>query len=198
MIQQRHIPLSKGRKRVFDSVFAPAPLENISPTPVATPVLGSNTAGQTFGGFSGGGGGETTEEPVPEQVTWDRAWHTATSFLSLPVEDYKDVDEILGDANVGDTYDPEQDGDGEDHDLLKRWARESPPSQEVYDALFYVVSPSSRGWMLRSKSKAFDLKEWYMNETRRHFLACFAPVLFKVGNSLDSVAVGFICFLLTL
>lgn len=188
MIQQRHVPLSKGRKRVFDSVFAPAPLENISPTPVATPVLGSNTApGQSFGGFGGGGGG-ATEEPVPEQVTWDRAWHTATSFLSLPIEGYKDVDEILGDVNVEDTHDAGQDGDGQEHDLLKWWARQSPPSQEVYDALFYVVSPSSRGQMLRAKSKGHDLKEWYMNEARRHFLACFAPVLFKVGLPLHSLS----------
>lgn len=182
MIQQRHVPLSRSRKRVFDSVFAPAPLENISPTPVATPVLGSNAAtGQSFGGFGGGGGG-SAEEPVPEQVTWDRAWHTATSFLFLPIAGHKDVDEILGDFNVEDVYGSGPDGGEREHALLEGWARQSPPSQEVYDALFYVVSASSRGQMLRAKSKGHGLKEWYMNETRRHFLACFAPVLFKVGR----------------
>ncbi|KAK2766254.1 hypothetical protein FQN54_007771 [Arachnomyces sp. PD_36] len=184
MIQQRHIPLSKGRKRIFDSVFAPAPLENISPTPVATPVLGSNTApGQPFGGF--GAGASATEDPVPEQVTWDRAWHTATSFLSLPIEGYKGIDEILVGVNLDSALDFAPDGEDEDHGLLKRWAKDSPPSQEVYDALFYVVSPSSRGQIARAKSNAHDLKEWYMNETRRHFLACFAPVLFKALGEKD-------------
>ena len=177
MNQQRHVPLAKGRKRIFNSVFAPAPLENITPTPVATPVLGSSAPGQAFGVVSSGGGSDVVEDPVPEQVIWDQAWHTATSFLSLPVEGFKNIDDILVDD---DPYRSGKEETEQKHELLNRWARESPPSQEVYDALSYVVSSSSRGQALRAKSKGHDLKEWYMNETRRHFLACFAPILFEV------------------
>lgn len=167
----QNVPLSIGRKRVFDSVFPPAPLSDISPTPVATPLLGFSGVGESFGGHHDSRNpyqpSSSDSENVPEQVTWDRAWHNATAFLSLPDESFRPGQDIGND----DELDEER--------LLKQWTRE-PPSREILESVFYVEDPSSRGKVLRAGSKGQDLKEWYINETRRHFLTNFRDPLVNV------------------
>ncbi|PGH18973.1 hypothetical protein AJ79_00006 [Helicocarpus griseus UAMH5409] len=171
-------PLSIGRKRVFDSVFPPAPLSSISPTPVSSPVQSFARAAESFGQQPQKPPRPHEPETVPEQVTWDRAWHTATAFLSIPNEGFRHN----GDGDNDETRDEET--------LLRRWAR-TPPSQVVSDSLFYVGADSSSGKALRRGSKEDDLKEWYMSEMRRHFLANFRDSLvqgLKTKNCPDALS----------
>ncbi|OJD22289.1 hypothetical protein ACJ73_06366 [Blastomyces percursus] len=175
----QHTPLSISRKRVFDSVFPPAPLSNISPTPVSSPVQSFTRPGETFdSGYSQQGAHRSSEpEYVPEQVTWDRAWHTATSFLSIPDEGFRNS----GDGDDDETRDEET--------LLRRWAK-GPPPQLVSDSLFYVGADSSPGRALRQASKEDDVKEWYLTEMRRHFLTNFQNFLvarLKIRNQPDTL-----------
>lgn len=161
----QNVPVSIGRKRVFDSVFQLSPLKDLPPTPVATPDLGSSAPGQSFGGhYQPTPNTENHSLPVeafPEQVIWDRSWHTATSFLSLPEKTL--------------TFDRAD----EESELLKAWLKS--PTPDVSEALFYVGSPSSRWKTLRVGLKEHDLKEWYTNEVRRHFLTHMRPALLNVS-----------------
>ncbi|KAK2865297.1 hypothetical protein FQN49_003713 [Arthroderma sp. PD_2] len=164
----QHVPSSIGHKRVFDSVFPPTSLSGISPTPDATPVLGFTSPGEPFGGIQtsikANKRPPSSEEPVPEQVNWDRAWHSATSFLAIPDKGFNINDGHDSDDNVG------------DRTLLKRWTRDQP-STTIRDSLFYVGADASRGKELRKGMKECDLKLWYMSETRRHFLFNFKDSL---------------------
>ncbi|QSS57056.1 anaphase-promoting complex subunit [Histoplasma capsulatum var. duboisii H88] len=171
----QNIPLSISRKRVFDSVFLSAPLSSISPTPISSPVQSLTRAGGTFSSDRN----QRELENVPEQVTWDRAWHAATTFLSIPDEGFRN--------NGGDDDD---DGTRDEDTLLKRWAK-GPPSQLVSESLFYVGADSSPGKALRQGSKEDDVKEWYLNEMRRHFLTNFRTFLvagLKTRNQPDTLS----------
>ncbi|KAK2807290.1 hypothetical protein FQN50_005444 [Emmonsiellopsis sp. PD_5] len=159
-------PLSVGRKRVFDSIFPPAPLSNISPTPISSPVQSFSGVGEPSGSTQQSPHRAWDQEIVPEQVTWDRAWHTATAFLSIPNGRFR----INGVNDNDDARD--------DETLLRRWAK-NPPSQAVSESLFYVGADTSPGRQLRDGLKENDLKEWYMSETRRHFLFNFRDFLVK-------------------
>ncbi|EER39261.1 anaphase-promoting complex subunit [Histoplasma capsulatum H143] len=172
----QNIPLSISRKRVFDSVFLSAPLSRISPTPISSPVQSLTRAGGTFSSDRN----QRELENVPEQVTWDRAWHAATTFLSIPDEGFRN--------NGGD--DDDDDGTRDEDTLLKRWAK-GPPSQLVSESLFYVGADSSPGKALRQGSKEDDVKEWYLNEMRRHFLTNFRTFLvagLKTRNQPDTLS----------
>jgi anaphase-promoting complex subunit 2 len=104
-----------------------------------------------------------------EQITWDRAWHTATTYLSIPDRGFN-----LG-WDGGEANDDELD----EETLIKRWAKE-PPSQFVSDNIFYVGADASPGRERRTGLRECDLQEWYMSETRRHFLSNFRDTLVKV------------------
>ncbi|KAF3480368.1 anaphase-promoting complex subunit 2 [Arthroderma uncinatum] len=167
----QHVPSTIGHKRVFDSVFPPSLLSGISPTPDVTPVLGFTPPGEPFGGIQtsikANKPAPSSEEPVPEQVTWDRAWHTATAFLTIPDKGFNVNSDGNSDDKIG------------DRTLLKRWARD-PPSTAIRDSLFYVGADASGGKGSRKGMKECDLKLWYMSETRRHFLTNFKDTLVKI------------------
>ncbi|OAX82748.1 hypothetical protein ACJ72_02902 [Emergomyces africanus] len=172
-------PLSISRKRVFDSVFPPAPLSSISPTPVSSPAHSFTGAGESVGSGHNQPSAPRPSEPenVPEQVTWDRAWHTATTFLSIPNEGFRNN----GNGDNDETCDAET--------LLRRWAK-GPPPQVVSDSLYYVGADSSPGKALRQGSKESDVKKWYMSEMRRHFLTNFRDFLvsrLKIRNQPDTL-----------
>lgn len=173
--------LSRSRKRVFDSVFPSASLKDIAPTPTATPLLGSTGPGQAFGfGIqtqpasqdranlrSPGGhdfGELKAEDSAPEQVIWNRAWHTATSSLSFPDHGFQALTETALTENGSD----------------ERWLPSNLGSREAQGAFTYLLSPSSQGRKLRVDSKQDDLLEWYGNEIRRHFLTNFRTGFVKV------------------
>ncbi|KAM5474301.1 hypothetical protein MauCBS54593_001875 [Microsporum audouinii] len=168
----QHVPSSIGHKRVFDSVFPPSLLSGVSPTSDVTPVLGFTPPGEPLGGVqtptkAKKAPAPSEEEPVPEQVTWNRAWHIATAYLSIPDKRFNINNDGNCDDNIGDRV------------LLKRWARD-PPSTKVRDALFYVGADASQAKQSRRDVKECDLKLWYINETRRHFLANFKKSFIQI------------------
>ncbi|KGQ02025.1 hypothetical protein PAAG_11201 [Paracoccidioides lutzii Pb01] len=171
-------PQSIGHKRVFDSVFPPAPLSNVSPTPASSPVQRFTQVESFSSSQQQAKTPLRSIEPenVPEQVTWDRSWHTTTTFLSIPNEGF-----------INDEY--EDNDERNEEALLRRWAKDRP-SQEISDSLFYVWADSSPGKALREGSKDDDLGEWYKGEMRRHFLANFRDFLvqkLRVRNQPDTL-----------
>ncbi|OJJ47994.1 hypothetical protein ASPZODRAFT_15442 [Penicilliopsis zonata CBS 506.65] len=187
------VPIPASRRRVFDSVFSPASLDDFSPTPVATPALDYTAVGQPFGG--GIQTYDRTSLPRPstassflsndtvpladevDKTTWDHAWQVATAFLVLP-------DAKLSYLEVCGEVDQER--------FFKQWNRHDPPSKETTEALAYLLGASSAG--RQSSGITFerpDLLEWYGNETRRHFLKNFREGLLlllratEIGDALQ-------------
>ncbi|KAL8944052.1 MAG: hypothetical protein Q9211_000717 [Gyalolechia sp. 1 TL-2023] len=152
--------------RIFEAVFPP-PSEASQPTPKATPLLGSGG----FEGFS-----ETpldidwnTQDNATEQIQWERAWHIATTFLSLPSEEL-----------------PPTDSD-DDHDRLQgKWWK--PCTREIKAAIKYLVSPESQGASIRRHQQEHSLLQWYFDEAGlRHFLQYVRPPILK-GLERDNFA----------
>lgn len=146
----------------FDPIFAAVfpPLSNADlPTPAATPVLGSSGFGESFGNVSSQDTGPITG--AAEQIKWDRAWHTATTYLSLP-------NDPISPAHL-----PSQDS------LQGKWIKSYTP--DISNAINYIVSDTSYGRQLRRGLRNVDLFQWYFKEVgTRHYLACILPGLVKV------------------
>ena len=144
---------------IFAAVFPPASDVDL-PTPAATPVLGSSGFGESFGNLS-----SPNTVPVTgaaEQIKWDRAWHTATTYLCLP-------DEPITAVHARHNEDK----------LKGKWIKRCSP--DVSNAITYIVSDSSYGRQLRRGSKKDDLCQWYLKEVgTRHYLAYVMPGLLKV------------------
>lgn len=144
---------------IFAAVFPPASDADL-PTPAATPVLGSSGFGESFGNVSSPNTAPVTG--AAEQIKWDRAWHTATTYLSLPNDPI-----TVAQAR-------------QDEDTLRgKWIKPCPP--DVVKAITYIVSDSSYGRQLRKGLRNHDLLLWYFKEVgTRHYLACVMPGLLKV------------------
>ncbi|KAL8797863.1 MAG: hypothetical protein Q9195_000215 [Heterodermia aff. obscurata] len=152
-------------ERIFAAVFPPS-ADAVVPTPAATPVLGSSGLGQSFGGF-------VVPEPEPqnsaeEQIKWDRSWHTATSYLSLP-------DELITIAHAKQSQDA----------LKARWLK--PFRAETANAVSYIVSNESQGRKLRKGSMKDNLLQWYFEEVvSRHYVYYVLPTVTKsLNDNLD-------------
>lgn len=150
-----------GHKRVFDSVFPSSRLTDLNPTPAATPVLGQTDFGQSFGGppvSSISPSSIEASEVYPEQVVWDRAWHSATSFLTLPRRDF-----VL---------------QKQQRDLDAFAAHYNKPTKNAVDAIRYVISngPAEQGTERKS------LVVWYRDHVRGHFLAYSKKPLLRVRS----------------
>ena len=144
--------------RIFASVFPP-PSEVDVPTPTATPILSSSGFGEPFGSQHINVSQPSTETGAAEQIKWDRAWHTATTFLSLrdePIHAEQD-EEILKD----------------------RWIKPAKP--ETQKALAYLLSESSLGRQIRRESNIDDLLRWYFEEVvLEHYIKHVLPSLIQV------------------
>lgn len=139
-----------NQSRIFAAVFAPSTVASI-PTPAATPDLGS--AEFEIPGIESG---------APEQIQWDRAWHTATTFLSLPKEP---TPTILDEEGV---------------ELLNgKWYKQC--NAETIRAIRYLVARDSPGYRLRRYQKQDDLLQWYFEEVgQRHFMTYVRPTVLEV------------------
>lgn len=84
MAATAHNRASERDRLVFSSIFPVDTHGHTTPTPVATPVLGSSAAGQSFGGFSGGVAPPASPSPAQRAVRREQAWSVATRFLSVP------------------------------------------------------------------------------------------------------------------
>ena len=144
--------------RIFSAVFPP-PCDVVIPTPAATPILGSSGFGESFGS-------PPSPEVTPvvgaaEQIKWDRAWHTATTYLSLPQEQITAADAQIEEMPRG------------------KWLK--PYTKEVSRAIEYIISEDSYGYQLRKQPKKDDLLKWYFEEMgARHFVECVRPSLKQV------------------
>ena len=144
--------------RIFASVFPP-PSEVDVPTPTATPILGSSAFGEPFGSQHPNASQSGTETGAAEQIKWDRAWHTATTFLSLRDEPIP----------------TEQD----EETLKNRWIK--PIETETQRALAYLLSESSHGRQIRRGSTTDDLLRWYFEEVvLGHYVKHVLPSLTQV------------------
>lgn len=153
-----------AQKRVFTSVFPISSTATTVPTPVATPVLGFTGEGQSFGGpqIPLSPDLSAPSDIAAEQVTWNRAWHIATSFLKLPEEQITYIQ-----ANLDESQ------------LRGQWMKEC--SADVSRAVSYILTSSSRGHTsFALHHQDGDLVAWYTNEVRRHFLAYVRPVVSQV------------------
>lgn len=154
--------------RIFASVFPP-PSDIEAPTPAATPVLGSSTFGEPFGSPNPPQAG--FESSAAEQIKWDRAWHTATTYLSLPNE----------------TINTQQD----ENVLRGKWIK--PCQSQTQYALRYIVSEESQRYQLRKTQD--DLLRWYFEEVvLRHYMQYVLPGLVKVQHELMRSAILFLIF----
>jgi anaphase-promoting complex subunit 2 len=154
-----------GRKRVFDSVFPSSRLKDLAPTPSATPVLGQTEFGQSFGGPLSSPFSQSSieaSEGYPEQIVWDRAWHSATSFLTLPGRDF-----------VGQTL---------QRDLDAFTAHYNKPPKDVTESIRYVASKQYADRAQEQNRKHESIVEWYTDHVRGHFLAYSKPSLLRVST----------------
>ena len=144
--------------RIFASVFPP-PSEADIPTPNATPILGSSGFGEPFGSQHTSASQAGTETVAGEQLKWDRAWHSATTFLSLRDEPIQ----------------TEQD----EETLKSRWFKPADP--ETLRALAYILSEASHGRQIRRGSDTDDLLRWYFEDVvLEHFVKHVSPGLIQV------------------
>lgn len=152
-----------AKRRVFDSVF-----QFSGAIFQPTPDIDFTAPGQPFGGpipFAH----DRTQAPdslsrafnvsmsssadVRDQITWDRSWHTATSFLVLP----------LTACALGDKDD----------------APLPMPSPPFHSALKDVLDPEAR---LPHATQTEDLILWYSQQVRYHFLHEVLAVLSQAGD----------------
>lgn len=145
--------------RIFSAVFPPS-ADVVIPTPTATPVLGSTESGESFGGLVAPDTG--SESSAAEQIRWDRAWHTATTYLSIANEP------------ITAAYASHDEGS-----LRGKWIK--PFTAEIENAIFYLISEDSRGRQLRKHSVRDDLLQWYYEEVgSRHYVDYVLPGLTRV------------------
>ncbi|KAK2750597.1 hypothetical protein FQN57_002668 [Myotisia sp. PD_48] len=178
----QNVPLSIGRKRIFDSVFPPTPLSNTIPTPKPTHGVSSSAklSDEARSSITPRGGAKSRSETeatsmnpplVPElgnlaeQNHWDQAWHAATNYLAVPDEGFR-----TGGYRDDDSLD--------DQLLLRRWDQ-GEPNPLVRDSLFYVGADVSPGKKKRTGRSECDLLRWYLEEIRRHFVTNFRDFLVK-------------------
>lgn len=140
-----------NRTNIFRSVF-PQPLTNNPvPTPTATPNLGFPAHDESFSSTEESSQPEEDASQLPEQVVWDRAWHTITSAFSLPEELIR-LDEISDSST-----------------LCQRWFPKKF-SKSQRQALLYLDSPTSQGKIKRAASRKDEIREWYLNQVTEHWL----------------------------
>lgn len=144
--------------RIFASVFPPPSKVDV-PTPTATPILGSSGFGEPFDSQHTNASQPDTETGATELIKWDRAWHTATTFLTLRDEP------ILA----------EQDEDT----LKRRWIKVAELGTQ--NALAYLLSEDSYGRQIRRESDTDDLLRWYFEEVvLEHYVKHVLPRLIQV------------------
>ena len=160
-----------GYDSVFSAVFPPPSDVNV-PTPSATPIFGSDGFEESF---SSSIPSETaTVTGAAEQIKWDRAWHTATAYLSLP--------------NVPITAAFASCALQNEETLKGKWLK--PFTTEVSRAVEYVASENSYGRRLRKQLNKDDILQWYYEEMgTKHYLEYVRPGLVKVF-SIDYVMEG--------
>lgn len=144
-----------SERKVFNSVFPRSRWHDLAPTPSATPILsqGHFVASQPRPAVS-----LEASESFPEPVIWDRSWHTATTFLSLPPKDFIFKRQP------------------EDLDAFAKYYNDA--SRDVVYAIRYLIVNQHLDDAPEPGGERESLIEWYTDHVRRHFqLNCYKPIL---------------------
>ncbi|KAI5306860.1 hypothetical protein KEM56_006720 [Ascosphaera pollenicola] len=164
-------PSTASRKRIFDAAVNDLPSPKRCSTRSVRPDQSPDAHHRQ----------RTYKPPDTETATegWDRAWHTATAFLTFPDKELRLKED-----------------QGEPSKVSRRWLKR-PPSQAVLDSIKYIRSNSPHGRRLATLADGNDLQLWFFNEVRRHFLVNFRPPLVTLLNhSKDGVLQKVIAYLL--
>ncbi|KAI9803866.1 MAG: hypothetical protein M1825_001746 [Sarcosagium campestre] len=171
-----NVALQQKRRKIISAVFPTSNAATNQPTPVATPNPSYVEPGQSFGGPAVERASSQPQnlhlprDVVAEQIKWNRAWHTATTFLILPQEPIPSPEAL------------------QTHAVRARWLK--TPSREVGVAFAIIVSPSFHSATIPHDETAGDenLSEWYLREVRRHFTKFVRPALlpFLEGSQLEN------------
>ena len=152
-----------ARANIFRAVF-PSSTKATALTPSATPQLGS----APFGGGSSFAYPDPehldVEDRATERIRWERAWHSATAFLSLRHAPVYTRDSVQDDESIRRQY-------------FKSC------SLEVSSSLRYLVSERARGGRLLASSQENDLVDWYSQEVGQHYIQYQLPQLHEVRSA---------------
>ena len=165
-MRSRHRPSTKAHRQIFSTVFPVPEQVSTQPTPQATPDSAFVSPGQPFGGFHDVSRpflDDSPPDPVARQITWERAWHSATSFLRIP-------------ATLTPTH-----ADSDLRGLEREWLIKHPLDSP--DAVRHLLQ---LGFVPLAAGDPFNdhmLLAWYGNEVRRHFLGLIVPRLRSVSAS---------------
>jgi len=153
---------SSSQFRILQAVF-PSASHSGTPTPQATPLLGTGSFDQALDAPSSPGGDGDT---AAENIKWERSWHAATSFLAgwLEPRAFGEVDD-----------DPKP-------RLRKYTSRFSIGFVHVQQAVAYLVEENSLGRRLRQGRKEDSLMEWYSQQICKHYNHYQLPRLREAGG----------------
>ncbi|KAI9697864.1 MAG: hypothetical protein M1820_007651 [Bogoriella megaspora] len=129
------------RRRLFASVFPVPDLTHTTPTPVATPLVGSTEPGQAFGATS-----EADASAAYPIVQRTIAWSTATRFLALPDHSPSVCQEHTCRTDV--------------------WHPDKRRTAEVEEAITLLISQDC---LTKSDESNESLVQWYTTTVRKHF-----------------------------
>ena len=153
-----------AREHIFNAVF-PSSTKDSTVTPSATPQLGS----APFGGGSSFAYPDPehleVEDRATERIRWERAWHSATAFLSLRHASIPTVDDVQ-----------------DDETLRRQYFK--PCSSEVSSSIRYLVSERARGGRLLAGRQEEGLVDWYSQEVGRNYIQYQLPQIHKVTSAI--------------
>ena len=154
------------RTTIFQSVFpAAVPIER--PTPASTPQIDTGSFQQSQGTNAFHDEDDEDDDVATRQIRWERAWHVATTAVTLPSSAFTFED-------LGGT-----------HDFITplwtgRWRSELRPALSILAAHESLVQSHTK------KTDGSTLFEWYEREVTRHFTEFQMPLLEKVLSTAHS------------
>lgn len=159
------VALNGRKKRVFESVF-PSTLSTISPiSPPFSSSISKEHQNSSSQSSSQGSFRELEEDPIGQQVAWDRAWQIVTAFLSIKKSTKIPLQHMFLDRI--------------NNDEEFRAKIFLDPDSEVKTALMVILEPEKH---LPLAGSTEDLVAWFTQETRRHFLHVILPHLLRISS----------------
>ena len=145
-----------SKRAIYQAVF-PAAAETSAPTPTATPLVDTGS----FDSHGNQSQDHDSEDVAAQRIQWQRAWHAATSFLSLPRSGIS-----LKDATQG----------GEA--VQKYWMQ--PCSSAVSEAIQLLVRNATSSIAFGFQDDSARLLDWYAQEVTGHYVEFQLALIIKV------------------
>jgi hypothetical protein len=150
-----------GRKAIYHAVF-PIAEDADTPTPTATPVVDTGS----FDVRGGASQDRDSNDVAAQRIRWERAWHTATSHLTLPSVSVALKDLVQGNEDA----------------LQKTWLR--PGSGSVAEAVAFILRSAAPFTASKVHDGTRRLVDWYTQEVTGHFVEHQLPAIRKVNVEL--------------